>query len=253
MSKGSVLVLGYDKNRTTIIKVLEDSGCEVDHSDEPVTDLSAYDAVFSFGYRHIIKPDVLTTAKRPIINLHIGYLPYNRGTHPNFWSFVDNTPAGVTIHEMDEGIDTGPIIFQRYVNFDLNMNTFTTTYDELIRQIEGLFAENLDVLIAGNYISHPQRGAGSTHSAKDLPTELFDWNDDIGETLAKLEDRNSERLKRDLDLVDEIENVRSRNNVNWMDLLRIGLTHAPEETKRVLRRINADDGKISDLFKKLGE
>jgi len=253
MSKGSVLVLGYDKNRTTILNVLEDSGCEVDHSDEPMTDLSAYDAVFSFGYRHIIKPDVLTTAKRPVINLHIGYLPYNRGTHPNFWSFVDNTPAGVTIHEIDEGIDTGPIIFQRYVNFDVGLNTFAKTYDELIRQIEGLFEENLGVLVSGDYKAHPQRGTGTAHTAKDLPAELFDWDDGIGETLAKLKDRNSERLKRDLDLVDEIENVRSRNNVNWMDLLRIGLTHAPEETKRVLRRINADDGKISDLFRKLGE
>tara|TARA_Y100000768_G_scaffold368659_1_gene332831 strand:+ start:464 stop:661 length:198 start_codon:yes stop_codon:yes gene_type:complete len=60
-------------------------------------------------------------------------------------------------------------------------------------------------------------------------------------------------LKNDLKIIDEIESIRSRNNVNWMDLLRIGITHAPEETKKIIQKINSDDNKISDLFSKLGE
>ena len=43
--------------------------------------------------------------KRPIVNLHISYLPFNRGSHPNYWSFVENTPKGVSIHEIDEQIE----------------------------------------------------------------------------------------------------------------------------------------------------
>lgn len=62
-----------------------------------------------------------------------------------------------------------------------------------------------------------------------------------------------DQLARDMALVDEIESVRTRNNVNWMDLLRIGLTHAPLETKAVLARINADDGRIAELLRKLSE
>tara|TARA_B100000212_G_scaffold209241_1_gene157969 strand:+ start:7986 stop:8183 length:198 start_codon:yes stop_codon:yes gene_type:complete len=60
-------------------------------------------------------------------------------------------------------------------------------------------------------------------------------------------------LKDDLRLIDEIENIRTKNNVNWMDLLRIGITHAPDETKRIIKKINSDDKRISELFSKLGE
>ena len=52
----------------------------------------------------------------------MSYLPYNRGAHPNFWSFVNNTVKGVTIHEIDQGIDTGKIILQKSIKFDLKKN-----------------------------------------------------------------------------------------------------------------------------------
>ena len=35
-----------------------------------------------------------------------------------------------------------------------------------------------------------------------------------------------------LKIIDEIEKVRTRNNVNWMDLLRLAFTHAPEEARK---------------------
>tara|TARA_Y100001970_G_C14181495_1_gene830078 strand:- start:1594 stop:1791 length:198 start_codon:yes stop_codon:yes gene_type:complete len=64
---------------------------------------------------------------------------------------------------------------------------------------------------------------------------------------------SNENIKNDLKIIDEIESIRSRNNVNWMDLLRIGIKHAPKETKKIIRKINSDDNKISELFAKLGE
>ena len=60
-------------------------------------------------------------------------------------------------------------------------------------------------------------------------------------------------LKDDLRLIDEIENIRTKNNVNWMDLLRIGITYVPDETKRIIKKINSDDKRIPELFSKLGE
>ena len=61
------------------------------------------------------------------------------------------------------------------------------------------------------------------------------------------------KLKEDLEIIDKIESIRSRNNVNWMDLLRIAITHAPNETKPLVKKINSDDNEISELFSKLGE
>ncbi len=64
---------------------------------------------------------------------------------------------------------------------------------------------------------------------------------------------DSEKLKRDLEIIDEIEQVRTRNNVNWMDILRLGFTHAPKETRALIGKINQEDGRISDLYRKLAE
>ena len=71
---------------------------------------------------------LLKNSKNNIINLHISYLPYNRGAHPNFWSFVENTPSGVSIHQVDSGIDTGKIVIQKQINFNLLKNKKKLTF-----------------------------------------------------------------------------------------------------------------------------
>ena len=55
----------------------------------------------------------------------------------------------------------------------------------------------------------------------------------------------------DLEIIDEIQKVRGKNNVNWMDILRIAFTHAPEETREVFKRITNDDNLINELSKQL--
>lgn len=54
-------------------------------------------------------------------------------------------------------------------------------------------------------------------------------------------------------LIDKIEKIRTRNNVNWMDLLRLAFKESPAEAKKLVRKINKDDQKISEIFTKLGE
>ena len=55
----------------------------------------------------------------------------------------------------------------------------------------------------------------------------------------------------DLEVIDAIEEVRSKNNVNWMDILRLALKPAPEETKDLIKKINKSDNEISNLLGKL--
>jgi RimJ/RimL family protein N-acetyltransferase len=81
---------------------------------------------------------------------------------------------------------------------------------------------------------------------------IFDHEDNIYNYYRK-NMIQSDDLKSKLKLIDEIEKIRTANNVNWMDLLRLAFTKAPEETKLLIRKINADDNKISSLFAKLGE
>ena len=56
-----------------------------------------------------------------------------------------------------------------------------------------------------------------------------------------------------LAIIDEIEKIRSSNNVNWMNLLRLAFRVAPEEAKNVVRGINSQDQRIAELVTKLGE
>ena len=56
-----------------------------------------------------------------------------------------------------------------------------------------------------------------------------------------------------LNIIDEIEKIRSSNNINWMDILRLSFTYAPEEAKKLMKKIDQEDNRISELVKKLSE
>ena len=56
-----------------------------------------------------------------------------------------------------------------------------------------------------------------------------------------------------LKIIDEIERIRTKNNVNWMDLLRLAFTHAPLEAKKLMGKIDNEDNRISNLMKKLSK
>lgn len=57
----------------------------------------------------------------------------------------------------------------------------------------------------------------------------------------------------DLEIIDKIEEIRSNNNINWMNILRLGFKYAPDEARDIVSKINVDDQRISDLLKKLSE
>ena len=125
------------------------------------------DIIISFGYRHIIPKEIIKKFQNKIINLHISLLPWNRGADPNLWSFLDKTPKGVTIHYIDEGIDTGAIISQREVFLNTN-GTLRSTYNILIQEIKELFVQTWPDLIRKKIIPITQpKELGSFHSSSD--------------------------------------------------------------------------------------
>lgn len=180
-----VLFLGYGREQTSLIDVLSEAGCQVDHSGDPIQ-MVDHDLIISFGYRHIIRKSTLARINCPIINLHISYLPYNKGAHPGFWCFFDGTPPGVTIHLIDDGLDTGPILYQRKVSFDAAEATFADAHKRLIAEIENLFISHLDELLAGEWTAVPQLGEGTKHYVKDLPQDFSGWNSQIKSEIARL-------------------------------------------------------------------
>ncbi len=180
-----ILFLGYNENKTTLIEKVARLGVEVWQTEENIKSLENFDMAVSYGYKHILKPNVIRQSI-PIINLHIGYLPYNRGAHPNFWAFYENTPSGVTIHIIDEEIDSGDIIYQKYVTFLKSEITFAQTYQRLIKEIEKLFFENVENILLKKYTPKKQRGRGTLHKLADLPEEFAGWDSVIADELKRI-------------------------------------------------------------------
>ena len=63
--------------------------------------------------------------------------------------------------------------------------------------------------------------------------------------------KKNEKIKKGLKLINQIQKIRSKNNKNWMDLLRLSLKLDFKTTSKILRDIVSDDKKISDLAKKI--
>ena len=52
-------------------------------------------------------------------------------------------------------------------------------------------------------------------------------------------------------IINKISLIRSKNNINWMDILRLAFKSSPTEAKKIMVKIYQDDTKISKLIKKL--
>ena len=166
----SILLLGQDQS-FPLEEFLLEAGHSVKKCSRPIDltffEESKFEWIISYRYHYILKPDVIKLFKRNIINLHISYLPWNRGADPNLWSFLEDTPKGVTIHFIDAGIDTGDIIVQKEIFFDESKETLSSTYSKLNGEIINLFQSNWETIQRGKINKVKQKGKGSFHNSED--------------------------------------------------------------------------------------
>ena len=84
------------------------------------------------------------------------------------WSIVDGTPAGVTLHYIDDSVDTGDILAQRDVPVG-STDTGKTLYHKLELACIELFKENWYLILGGQLHRSPQSsGAGTFHHTRDV-------------------------------------------------------------------------------------
>lgn len=75
----------------------------------------------------IIKESILTATQAHFLNIHVGITPKYRGVHGGYWAYYNNDGdlAGVTIHLIDTGIDTGEVLEQKLILKDKKDNFIT--------------------------------------------------------------------------------------------------------------------------------
>lgn len=116
----------------------------------------------SFHYPTILKPSELA-AYEVVYNIHPALLPWGKCYYPVFWALWAGEPAGCTLHVVDEGIDSGPIVAQRAVAKH-EWDTGGTLHARVSEAEKGLFLEYWPRIVAGEELpATPQPKGGSFH------------------------------------------------------------------------------------------
>lgn len=136
------------------------------------------------AYGLILPPEVLSLPRLGCVNIHASLLPRWRGAAPIQRALLaGDATTGVTIMQMDAGLDTGPILLQREVPIGPE-DTSGTLHDRLASLGATALLEALEGLQRGTLQARPQPSEGATYAAKiDKAEARIDWNagaDEIG-------------------------------------------------------------------------
>ncbi len=108
------------------------------------------------GYLSILKTPLLDMPDRGFINVHAGLLPRYRGRAPLSWAIMNGEPeAGLTVHFIDEGVDSGPVIAQRAYAIGEN-ETAGALYERIQDHIPDLLLDVVDRFERGGVRGTPQ-------------------------------------------------------------------------------------------------
>ena len=125
------------------------------------------DLFLSINFRYLLKDEIIKTPKYGCVNLHFGYLPYNRGVFADAWSIIDNTPAGITYHLIDPGIDTGKIVSQMKVEKKIT-DTGKSLYTRLTKAAYDLFVNTWPKIHNWSFKLITQPPGGTFHRRSDI-------------------------------------------------------------------------------------
>lgn len=114
------ITVRYDKRDSELIKKAEENHIPIElseniNSKEFVNRMKIYDSdlFVSMSFNQIFKDEMINLPKYKTINCHAGKLPFYRGRNILNWALInDEREFGITVHYLDEGIDTGDIILQ---------------------------------------------------------------------------------------------------------------------------------------------
>jgi len=127
--------------------------------------ISEYETVISIHCKQIFPNNLINSIK--CINVHPGFNPYNRGWYPQIFSIINGFPVGVTIHEMDEQLDHGPIIVQEKCTID-PWDTSESVYLKIIELEKKILLNCYESIIKRQYTTFFPSEEGSLNQRNDF-------------------------------------------------------------------------------------
>lgn len=133
-------------------------------------------AIFTGG--NILRDDVLRVPRLGVINSHLALLPEIRGMSSPEWSLLSEIPLGITVHFMDSGIDTGPILLRREFSSADQCQSLTDLRNRMIAEGIELIAEAVAGLDRGTILPAPQ-------ADRESDNQFFVMHDRLKEEAAR--------------------------------------------------------------------
>lgn len=134
------------------------------------------DLIIVVAFGQILKQNLLNSSKWGAINIHASLLPKYRGAAPIQWAIINNeSKTGLTVMEMDEGMDTGPILLQAELPI-VQDETAGHLHDRLAQLSGDLIIRALEALSKGEIGGEPQEESLATYAPKiERRHMLIDW------------------------------------------------------------------------------
>lgn len=122
------------------------------------------DLVVSLEFEKIVRPQTFEGVS--FFNIHFSLLPKYRGCFTSFWPiFNGEDETGVTLHEIDDGIDTGRIIDQKKIKLSdaITARELYESYQDVGFKV---FTENLGKLVSGGYVARDQKPEDASYYSR---------------------------------------------------------------------------------------
>ena len=134
------------------------------------------DLIIVVAFGQILRKQLLGIPKWGVINIHGSLLPAYRGAAPIQGAVMNNEPkTGLTVMRMDEGLDTGPILFQEEVRLSPD-ETAGQLHDRLAYIAGDLMVKSLKHMAENPIEERPQDHARATYAPKiEKDMSLIDW------------------------------------------------------------------------------
>ena len=151
------------------------------NSREFMEQVSAYapDLNVSMSFDQIFRPRLISAAPMGFINCHAGALPFYRGRNILNWALINGASSfGVTVHYVDEGIDTGDIILQRHIAI-ADDDDYASLLTKAVEACAELLPEAMMLLMQGTAPRIPQASihpVGFYCGIRQAGDEVVDWN-----------------------------------------------------------------------------
>jgi folate-dependent phosphoribosylglycinamide formyltransferase PurN len=113
-------------------------------------------AIFTGG--NILRDEVLGVPRLGVLNAHLALLPEIRGMSSPEWSLLRGVPLGITVHLMDSGVDTGPVLLRREFAATSECDSLADLRNRMIAEGIDLIAEVVAALDRQAISAVPQSG-----------------------------------------------------------------------------------------------